>query len=89
MFENETIPFTGKGPYLYRHELIGLHNRHLHKFSLPMNKIPEKFLPRKYAITTKVSGKETECVTYNNPSLCVNDFHVQFHVYTMKIYLIE
>lgn len=45
---------AGKGPYLYRHELIGLHNRHLHKFSLPMNKIPEKFLPRKYAITTKV-----------------------------------
>lgn len=45
---------TGKGPYLYRHELIGLHNRHLHKFSLPMNKIPEKFLPRKYAITNKV-----------------------------------
>ena len=46
--------FTGKGPNLYRHDLIGIHNRHFHRFSLPMNKLQEKFLPRKYTVTTKV-----------------------------------
>ncbi|XP_066987131.1 mitogen-activated protein kinase kinase kinase kinase 3 isoform X7 [Macrobrachium rosenbergii] len=63
------MTISGKGPYLYRHELIGLHNRHLHKFSLPMNKIPEKFLPRKYAITTKVPDTKgtLRCCVGRNP----------------------
>ncbi|XP_063589133.1 mitogen-activated protein kinase kinase kinase kinase 3-like isoform X1 [Penaeus indicus] len=63
------MSISGKGPYLYRHELIGLHNRHLHKFSLPMNKIPEKFLPRKYAITTKVPDTKgtLRCCVGRNP----------------------
>ncbi|XP_042226307.1 mitogen-activated protein kinase kinase kinase kinase 3-like isoform X12 [Homarus americanus] len=63
------MSISGKGPYLYRHELIGLHNRHLHKFSLPMNKIPEKFLPRKYTITTKVPDTKStlRCCVGRNP----------------------
>ncbi|XP_050713366.1 mitogen-activated protein kinase kinase kinase kinase 3-like [Eriocheir sinensis] len=63
------MTISGKGPYLYRHELIGLHNRHLHKFSLPMNKIPEKFLPRKYAITNKVPDTKgtLRCCVGRNP----------------------
>ncbi|XP_045591851.2 mitogen-activated protein kinase kinase kinase kinase 3 isoform X3 [Procambarus clarkii] len=63
------MTISGKGPYLYRHELIGLHNRHLHKFSLPMNKIPEKFLPRKYTITTKVPDTKgtLRCCVGRNP----------------------
>ncbi|CAL4059903.1 unnamed protein product, partial [Meganyctiphanes norvegica] len=63
------MTISGKGPYLYRHELIGLHNRHMHKFSLPMNKIPEKFLPRKYAITSKVPDTKgtLRCCVGRNP----------------------
>ncbi|XP_047735860.1 mitogen-activated protein kinase kinase kinase kinase 3-like [Hyalella azteca] len=60
---------TSKGPYLYRHDLIALHSRHLHRFSLPMNKIPEKLIPRKYAITSKVADTKgtLRCCMARNP----------------------
>ncbi|KAF2361519.1 Citron (CNH) domain [Trinorchestia longiramus] len=63
------MTISGKGPYLYRHDLIALHSRHLHRFSLPMNKIPEKLIPRKYAITTKVSDTKgtLRCCMARNP----------------------
>ncbi|XP_076034027.1 MAP4K3-like protein hppy isoform X20 [Oratosquilla oratoria] len=68
VIKDVVMTISGKGPYLYRHELLGLHSRHMHKFSLPMNKIPERFLPRKYAITTKVpdtKGTLRSCVGRN------------------------
>jgi len=36
----------GKGPSLYRHELLSLHNRQNHRFSHTMDKIPVKLVPR-------------------------------------------
>lgn len=45
----------GKTPYLYRHDLVALSQRNLtQKISRPMNKIPEKYLPKKLAITTRL-----------------------------------
>jgi len=63
------MTISGKGSYLYRHDLIALHSRHLHRFSLPMNKIPEKLIPRKYAITTKVADTKgtMRCCMARNP----------------------
>ena len=43
-----------KNPCLYRHDLLALHSRQLNRFSLNVNKIPEKLVPRKFAMTTKV-----------------------------------
>ena len=37
---------AGKNHSLYRHDLLALHSKHQHRFSLPMNKIPEKLVPR-------------------------------------------
>ncbi|XP_063848332.1 mitogen-activated protein kinase kinase kinase kinase 3-like isoform X3 [Scylla paramamosain] len=82
------MTISGKGPYLYRHELIGLHNRHLHKFSLPMNKIPEKFLPRKYAITTKVPDTKgtLRCCVGRNP---YNGYKYLCGATTSALYLMQ
>uniref|UniRef100_A0A183E2T2 CNH domain-containing protein n=2 Tax=Gongylonema pulchrum TaxID=637853 RepID=A0A183E2T2_9BILA len=47
--------FSGKTPYLYRHDLVALSQRNLtQRISKPMNKIPEKYLPKKLAITTRL-----------------------------------
>jgi CNH domain len=46
--------FSGKTPQLYRHDLLALHSKQTHRFSLHMKKIPEKLVPRKFALTTKV-----------------------------------
>ena len=43
-----------KNPCLYRHDLLALHTRQQNRFSLNVNKIPEKFVPRKFVMTTKV-----------------------------------
>jgi len=37
---------SGKGPSLYRHELLSLHNRQNHRFSHTVDKIPVKLVPR-------------------------------------------
>jgi len=37
---------SGKGPSLYRHELLLLHNRQNHRFSHTVDKIPVKLVPR-------------------------------------------
>lgn len=45
----------GRTPYLYRHDLVALSQRNLtQRISKPMNKIPEKYLPKKLAITTRL-----------------------------------
>ncbi|XP_037080659.1 LOW QUALITY PROTEIN: mitogen-activated protein kinase kinase kinase kinase 5-like, partial [Pollicipes pollicipes] len=57
-----------KNPCLYRHDLLALHSRQFNRFSLNVNKIPEKLVPRKYAMTTKVpdtKGCERCCMGRN------------------------
>ncbi|XP_043192744.1 mitogen-activated protein kinase kinase kinase kinase 5-like isoform X6 [Amphibalanus amphitrite] len=57
-----------KNPCLYRHDLLALHSRQLNRFSLNVNKIPEKLVPRKFAMTTKVpdtKGCERCCMGRN------------------------
>ena len=60
---------SGKSPQLYRHDLLALHNKHTHRFSLPMNKIPEKLVPRKFVMTTKVPDTKgcLKCAVGRNP----------------------
>lgn len=48
------MTLSGKVPHLYRHDLLAMHTRQVTKFSLPVNRIPERFVPRKYSLTTKV-----------------------------------
>ncbi|VDN08307.1 unnamed protein product [Thelazia callipaeda] len=53
--KNILMAIQGKTPYLYRHDLVALSQRNLtQKISKPMNKIPEKYLPKKLAITTRL-----------------------------------
>ena len=49
------MTISGKTPHLYRHDLISLHGRQSSRFSLSMNKIPEKFMPRKFIASSKVA----------------------------------
>jgi hypothetical protein len=62
-------PVSGKGPSLYRHDLITLHSKHAGRFSLPVNKIPEKLVPRKFVATTKVPDTKgcQKCCVGRNP----------------------
>ena len=59
----------GKSCQLYRHDLIALHSKQTHRFSLHMNKIPERLVPRKFALTTKVPDTKgcTQCCVTRNP----------------------
>ncbi|KAK3092686.1 hypothetical protein FSP39_005890 [Pinctada imbricata] len=60
---------SGKNPHLFRHDLMMLHGRQSNRFSLPMNKIPEKLVPRKFNPTTKVPDTKgcTRCCVGRNP----------------------
>uniref|UniRef100_A0A915I159 CNH domain-containing protein n=1 Tax=Romanomermis culicivorax TaxID=13658 RepID=A0A915I159_ROMCU len=67
--KNVLICLQGRTQYLYRHDLVALHQRDLTlKLSLPMNKMPEKFIPRKLAITTRLSETKEcfKCCTARN-----------------------
>lgn len=58
----------GKSCQLFRHDLIALHSKQSHRFTLHMQRIPEKLVPRKFALTTKVpdtKGCLRCCVTRN------------------------
>ena len=49
--------FSGKTPSLYRHDLLGLHSKQSDRLTISMNamhKIPSKFVPKKFAMTSKV-----------------------------------
>ncbi|XP_044727568.1 mitogen-activated protein kinase kinase kinase kinase 5 isoform X2 [Chrysoperla carnea] len=63
------MSLSGKTPQLYRHDLLALQNKQLHRFSLHMNKIPEKLVPRKFALTTKVPDTKgcIKCCVARNP----------------------
>ncbi|KAK6195416.1 hypothetical protein SNE40_000852 [Patella caerulea] len=64
---------SGKTTHLYRHDLMMLHTRQSTRygFSLPnaMNKIPEKLVPRKLQLTTKVPDTRgcMQCCVGRNP----------------------
>ena len=52
------IFFLGKTPSLHRHDLLGLHSKQSDRLTISMNamhKIPTKMLPKKFAMTSKVS----------------------------------
>lgn len=63
------MSLSGKTPQLYRHDLLALHSKQSHRFSLHMNRIPEKLVPRKFALTTKVPDTKgcTKCCVGRNP----------------------
>ncbi|KAG1700914.1 Mitogen-activated protein kinase kinase kinase kinase 3 [Nymphon striatum] len=63
------MSLSGKTPQLFRHDLMALHGKNSHRFSLSMNKIPEKLVPRKFAMTTKVPDTKgcSRCCVGRNP----------------------
>ncbi|CAD7089312.1 unnamed protein product [Hermetia illucens] len=63
------MSLSGKSSQLYRHDLLALHSKQTHRFSLHMNKIPERLVPRKFALTTKVPDTKgcTQCCVTRNP----------------------
>ncbi|CAG5100847.1 Similar to MAP4K3: Mitogen-activated protein kinase kinase kinase kinase 3 (Homo sapiens) [Cotesia congregata] len=58
-----------KTPQLYRHDLLAMQSKQTHRFSLHMNKIPERLVPRKFALTTKVPDTKgcSKCCVGRNP----------------------
>ncbi|XP_018348728.1 PREDICTED: mitogen-activated protein kinase kinase kinase kinase 5 isoform X2 [Trachymyrmex septentrionalis] len=63
------MSLSGKTPQLYRHDLLAMLSKQTHRFSLHMNKIPERLVPRKFALTTKVPDTKgcTKCCVGRNP----------------------
>ena len=68
------MTLSGKTPSLFRHDLVGLHaiTKQNHRFTLSVNamtKIPEKFVPKKYSMTSKVADTKgcTKCCVGRNP----------------------
>lgn len=77
VIQNVLMSLSGKTAQLYRHDLALLHSRQnrFGNLGLPtsvdsmINKIPEKFVPRKFAATTKVADTKgcTKCCVGRNP----------------------
>ncbi|CAG0879435.1 unnamed protein product [Darwinula stevensoni] len=65
------MSISGKTPHLYSHDLIALHNRHSQKFTLTLhiNRIPERFVPKRFAPTLKVPETKNvyKCCVSRNP----------------------
>ncbi|KAK0092753.1 hypothetical protein PV326_000675 [Microctonus aethiopoides] len=63
------MSLSGKTPQLYRHDLLAMQSKQTHRFSLHMNKIPERLVPRKFALTTKVPDTKgcSKCCVGRNP----------------------
>ncbi|XP_065160120.1 mitogen-activated protein kinase kinase kinase kinase 5 isoform X3 [Atheta coriaria] len=63
------MTLSGKTPQLFRHDLLSLLNKQSHRFSLHMNKIPERLVPRKFALTTRVPDTKLtqKCCVARNP----------------------
>ena len=62
----------GKSCQLYRHDLVALHSKQTtSRFTLHMHmqRIPEKLVPRKFALTTKVPDTKgcSQCCVIRNP----------------------
>lgn len=67
--QNVLMTLSGKTPQLYRHDLLLLHTKNSNRFSLTMNKIPERFVPRRFAATIKVPDTKgcLKCCVGRNP----------------------
>ncbi|CAG9816272.1 unnamed protein product [Phaedon cochleariae] len=63
------MTLSGKTPQLYRHDLLALQNKQSHRFSLHMNRMPERLVPRKFALTTRVPDTRgtLRCCVARNP----------------------
>ncbi|XP_046751988.1 mitogen-activated protein kinase kinase kinase kinase 3 isoform X11 [Diprion similis] len=63
------MSLSGKTPQLYRHDLLAMQSKQTHRFSLHMNRIPERLVPRKFALTTKVPDTKgcSKCCVGRNP----------------------
>ena len=64
--------FTGKTPSLFRHDLNGLHSKQSDRLTISMNamhKIPSKFVPKKFALSSKVANTRgtSKCCVGRNP----------------------
>ncbi|XP_014662018.1 PREDICTED: mitogen-activated protein kinase kinase kinase kinase 3-like [Priapulus caudatus] len=69
VINNVMMTLSGKSPQLYRHDLTMMHTRQQNRFSLPMNRIPGKLVPRKYITTAKVPDTKgcVRCCVGRNP----------------------
>ncbi|XP_035230958.1 mitogen-activated protein kinase kinase kinase kinase 5-like [Stegodyphus dumicola] len=69
VIQNVLMTLSGKSPQLYQHDLLQMYAKQTHKFSLPMNRIPEKFVPRKFSSTSKVPDTKgcKRCCVGRNP----------------------
>ena len=73
VIQNVLMSLSGKSLHLYRHELVHLHSKNSHRFSLPVdsmiNKIPERFVPWKLTATSKIADTKgcTKCCVGRNP----------------------
>ncbi|XP_055318069.1 mitogen-activated protein kinase kinase kinase kinase 5 isoform X3 [Sitodiplosis mosellana] len=63
------MSLSGKSSQLYRHDLLALHSKDANRFSVHMNRIPERLVPKKFALTTKVPDTKgcTQCCVIRNP----------------------
>ncbi|XP_065344878.1 mitogen-activated protein kinase kinase kinase kinase 5 isoform X2 [Cloeon dipterum] len=61
------MSLSGKTPQLYRHDLLSLTSKQSRRFSL--TRIPERLVPRKFALTTKVPDTRgcVRCCVGRNP----------------------
>ena len=63
---------AGKNTSLFRHDLIGLHSKQTDRLTISMNamhKIPSKFVPKKFTMTSKVANTRgcSKCCVGRNP----------------------
>lgn len=63
------MSLSGKTTTLYRHDLMMLHSRQTSRLSLQLNKIPERFVPRRLQPTSKVPDSRgcLRCCVGRNP----------------------
>ncbi|XP_037275004.2 MAP4K3-like protein hppy isoform X12 [Rhipicephalus microplus] len=63
------MSLSGKNQQLYRHDLAALHARAGQRFGLPVGRLPERLVPRRYAATTKVADTKgcIRCCVGRNP----------------------
>ncbi|XP_056632161.1 mitogen-activated protein kinase kinase kinase kinase 5 isoform X5 [Diorhabda sublineata] len=82
------MTLSGKTPQLYRHDLLALQNKQSHRFSLHMNRIPERLVPRKFALTTRVPDTRgtLKCCVARNP---YNGYKYLCGATTSGIYLMQ
>ncbi|CDW53997.1 mitogen activated protein kinase kinase kinase [Trichuris trichiura] len=71
VYKDTLMAVQGKTPYLYRHDLLGLHQRSFtyRLSSLPLDRISQKILPRRLVISSRVTNTKgcLRCCVAVNP----------------------